>query len=56
LAAKKSGANGFDITVKMGGKALYQTSYTVSSDGKTLTENGASVATGEKYKAVFDRQ
>jgi hypothetical protein len=53
--AKRSG-NGFDMTYKMAGKALYQSSFTVSPDGKTLTEAGSALATGEKYKAVFARQ
>jgi hypothetical protein len=56
LAIKKSGARAFDATVKLGGKALYRSTFTVSSNGKTLTETGSAVATGEKYKAVFDRQ
>lgn len=56
VAVKKAWTNGFEMTVKMNGKTLYQSSYSASNDGKTLTENGTVVATGEKYKAVFDRQ
>ena len=56
VALKKSGANGFEMTEKMGGKALYQSTFTASADGKTLTENGRVVATGEKIKVVYNRQ
>lgn len=56
VALKKSGANGFEMTEKMGGKALYQSTFTASADGKTLTENGRAVATGEKIKVVYNRQ
>jgi hypothetical protein len=56
LAVKKTGTSGFEMTVKVGGKALYRSTFTVSADGKTLTEFGSALATGEKYKAVFNRQ
>jgi hypothetical protein len=43
-------------TLKKDGKPLYRYEYTVSADGKTLTQVGASLATNEKIKVVFDRQ
>jgi hypothetical protein len=38
------------------GKFLYKVMYTVSADGKTLTETGTATATKEKVKVVYDRQ
>jgi hypothetical protein len=52
----KSGARGLDLTVKRDGKQLYKVAYTVSADGKTLTETGGSTLTNEKVKVVYDRQ
>ena len=40
----------------MNGKTLYKSTFTVSGDGKTLTENGSAVDSGETMKAVYDRQ
>jgi len=42
-----------DIVVKKDGKPFFQGSYTVSADGKTMTETGA--AGGDKFKIVMDR-
>jgi len=54
---KKSGASGFVMTTKVGGKEMVVETYSVSPDGKTLTINGTpSNAPTEKYKVVFDRQ
>jgi hypothetical protein len=54
---KKTGANSFELTTNIDGKALYVDAYSVSADGKTLTLNGTPTnAPTEKYKAVFDRQ
>jgi hypothetical protein len=53
---KKTGASSFEGAVKHDGKTLWMSTYTVSADGKTMTESGMSVATGEKYKTVYDRQ
>lgn len=43
-------------TLKKDGKPLYRYEFTVSADGKTLTEVGGALATNEKVKIVFDRQ
>ncbi len=56
IALTKSGARSFDMTVKMSGKVLYKYGYSVSGDGKTLTESGTAAATGERVKVVYDRQ
>ena len=44
------------MTVKNKGKLLYKVGYTVSADGKTLTETGSATATNEKVTVVYDRQ
>jgi len=56
VVLSKSGANGFEMTSKKDGKALYKSTYAVSADGKTLTESGGATGTAEKYKAVYDKQ
>ena len=53
---KKAGANAVSADITIGGKLAYQSTYTASADGKTLTETGSAVGTTEKYKAVYDRQ
>jgi hypothetical protein len=56
LAIQKTGPRSFDLTEKQNGKPLFQLSFTVSDDGKTLTETGGPVGVNEKFKAVYDRQ
>jgi hypothetical protein len=56
LTFKKTGPNSMTTDVTIGGKIMYQTTYTGSADGKTLTETGNAAGTDEKYKAVYDRQ
>jgi len=56
LALKKAGPRAFDMTVKNNGKAVFMSTYTVSADGKTLTETGSAVGVAEKYKSVYDKQ
>ena len=46
----------FALTVKNNGKVLGKYVYTVSADGKTLTESGVGAATNEKTKVIYDRQ
>ena len=48
--------NSIKVLAKLNGKAFTEDIYTVSRDGKTLTDESTAVATGEKTKAVFDRQ
>ena len=52
----KNGARAFDLTFKKDGKPMYKSTLTASSDGKTLTETGGAVSSGEKIKAVYERQ
>lgn len=56
LAMQKTGPRSFDMTEKQNGKPLFKLSFTVSADGKTLTETGGPVGVSEKFKAVYDRQ
>lgn len=49
-------ANSLAMTVKNKGTLLYRVVYTVSADGKTLTETSTATATKEKVKVVYDRQ
>jgi hypothetical protein len=55
VALTSSGPRGLDMTVKNKGKVVFKMAYTVSADGKTLTETGATAA-NEKTKVVYDRQ
>ena len=55
-AIARSGTNGFDVTWKRGGKVMFKDSLTLSADGKTLTDVGATPGTEEKITAVYDRQ
>ena len=52
----KLGSRGFEASWKNGGKPMFKGAYTVSADGKTLTEIGSAPGTTEKIKAVYDRQ
>lgn len=56
MAVKKAGPRSLDMTMKTNGKPVFTSTYTVSADGKSLTEIGSAVGVGEKYKAVFDKQ
>ena len=55
-AFKKTGPNTFEVTTKMSGKPFAVDVYTISADGKTLTDESTTTATNEKTKSVFDRQ
>ena len=52
----KQGARALDMTIKNNGKILFKSLYTVSADGKTLTDHGTVVGTKEKTTVVYDRQ
>ena len=56
VAIRQTGARTFQLTEKRNGKALYKAAYSVSADGRTLTEVGSSTAADEKTTAVYDRQ
>jgi hypothetical protein len=56
LALKRVDARSFEMIQKVGGKVVYRDTFTVSADGKTLTDVGMAEGTQEKTKAVYDRQ
>jgi hypothetical protein len=45
-----------EVTTKLNGKKFAEDVYTLSADGKTLTDVSTAIATGEKTKAVFERK
>ena len=47
VAIARQGVRGLDMTVKNNGKVMFKSSYTVSADGKTLTEQGTAMGTNE---------
>jgi hypothetical protein len=49
-------ARGIDVVIKNNGKSMFNLSYMVSADGKTLTETGMATGTTEKTHVVYDRQ
>jgi hypothetical protein len=53
---KKLGFGSFEATHKLNGKADYIDKYTVSGDGKTLTDEGTPFSKKEITKGVYDRQ
>jgi hypothetical protein len=54
---RKISDRSFEVTTKLDGKPMYVEVYTVSADGKTLTDEGTPVnAKQEPFKMVFDRQ
>ena len=56
LAIKKTGPRAFEMVQKLRGKALYASLFSVSEDGKTLTEADAENSAGVRVKIVYDRQ
>jgi len=52
----KSGPGTLRIGTKLNGKPFAVDVYRLSADGKTLTDESTAVATGEKTRAVFDRE
>jgi len=43
------------LTVKKDGKPLFEATYTVAADGKSMVETGGAVGSPEKIKVAFDR-
>ena len=57
VSLKKTGERSFEVTTKLDGKPYFVDTFTVSADGKTLTDNGAPVAAPqEKITIVYERQ
>jgi len=55
-AFTRSGTTSFRITTKLNGRVFADDVYTISADGKTLTDETTVTATKERTKSVFDRQ
>jgi hypothetical protein len=55
-AISKVGDHGFSLTVKISGKPVAIDTFTVSEDGKTLTQRGGSIGRPPNYALVFERQ
>jgi len=56
LSLKRTGPRSFEMTEKQAGKPFFVGTYTVSADGKTLTEVTRPTAVNEPITAVYDRQ
>ena len=56
LALKRTGPRSFEFTEKQNGKPLFTGKFTVSEDGRTLTDVGRPVAVNEPITAVYERQ
>lgn len=56
LALTGAGPNSFHMVEKMNGKPFYQATYSVSSDGKVLTEAGKPAGQAQIETAIFDKQ
>lgn len=57
FACTKVSDSSFKILAKLDGKPMYEDIYSVSADGKTLTDAGTPLnAKSEPYKMVFDKQ
>jgi len=52
----KNGATGLDVSWKKDGKLMFKDSFSVSADGKTLTDLGTVPGNAEKTKAIYDKQ
>ncbi|MFZ0662473.1 MAG: hypothetical protein WAM66_07270 [Acidobacteriaceae bacterium] len=55
LAATKTGSHSFKLVEKMKGKLLWTGHFTVSPDGKTLTESGRAVGASTSEKVVYQK-
>jgi hypothetical protein len=57
LQFRKVSERSFEMTAKLGGKPYYQDVFTVSADGKTLTDEGTPLnAKTETVNAVYEGQ
>jgi hypothetical protein len=53
---EKAAPNGLKVTTRLSGKATNVDTFTVSADGKTLTDDSKPLAVDEPVKAIYDRQ
>jgi hypothetical protein len=56
ISATKTGDKSFEMVEKMDGKPLYKGTYTVSDDGKTLTNVSTPTSTDQEETAVYDKE
>ena len=56
MSVKKAGPRSLEFTETMDGKVVYHDVFTVSVDGKTMTDEAGAAGTSEKIKIVYDRQ
>jgi len=54
LAIQEISPRSFDVTGKRAGKLAFKISFTVSDDGKTLTQAGGMAGVRDKLAAVYD--
>jgi len=52
----KNGAAGLDVSWKKDGKLMFKDAFSVSADGKTLTDVGTVPSISEKTKAIYEKQ
>ena len=51
----KRGTASLEFSIKKDGKPIFNGSYTVSADGKSMVETGTLPSSGEKFKIAYDR-
>jgi len=56
MTARKAGPRSLEFTETMDGKVVYRDLFTVSADGKTMTDEAAAAGANEKIKVVYDKQ
>jgi hypothetical protein len=56
VALKRTGPRSYEEVAKQKGKPLLKSTYTVSPDGRTLTQVSAPIGVNEPYTAVYERQ
>lgn len=55
LSLTKTGSHSFTLVEKVKGKPIWKAAYTVSADGKTLTDLGSAVGVNEPMTQVYDK-
>jgi hypothetical protein len=56
LALRRISVRSFEVAGKQDGKPLFVFTFTVSDDGRTLTQAGSMVGAKEQFSAVYERQ
>lgn len=56
MTARKIGARSLEFTEKMEGKVVFSDRFTVSSDGRTMTDEATPAGSNEKIKIIYDKQ